>query len=71
MFVPSSAKKLKMAHVIGPVYKLGKFGGKMSLQSMDHNSDSDGGVHFRFLANLFHLIRNAPNSVHITAVVDG
>mmetsp|Transcript_60518 Transcript_60518/g.72761 ORF Transcript_60518/g.72761 Transcript_60518/m.72761 type:complete len:641 (+) Transcript_60518:49-1971(+) len=71
MFVPSSAKKLKMAHVIGPVYKLGKFEGKMSLQSMDHNPDSDGGVHFRFLADLFHLIRNAPNSVHITAVVDG
>ena len=70
-FVPKSAKDLKLAHVEGPVYDKTEFEGSLSLKSMNADPRSRGGLHFRLLSNLFHLIRNAPGSTHMIAVVDG
>jgi len=70
-FVPSSYQELKFAHVEGPGYTMGTFKGTPTLESMIVDEESSGGVHFRLLANLFHLVRNAPNSTHFIAVVDG
>jgi len=70
-FVPSSPNELKLAHVEGPGYTKTEMEGSLALESMKQNPNSYGGVHRRLIANLFHLIRNAPNSTHIMAVVDG
>ena len=70
-FVPKNAKELKLAHVEGPVYDKTEFEGMLSLKSMNLDPKSRGGLHFRLLSNLFHLIRNAPGSTHMIAVVDG
>lgn len=72
-YVPASAKELKLAHVEGPGYDATNYNGELSLKSvaMGRNVDSTGGLHARLVSNLFHLIRNAPGSTHIVAVVDG
>jgi len=70
-FVPSSYKNLKLAHVEGPGYSQTKLNGELALESMLVNPNSHGGIHKRLIVNLFHLIRNAPNSTHIIAIVDG
>jgi hypothetical protein len=70
-FVPKNAKELKLAHVEGPVYDKTEFEGMLSLKSMNSDPKSRGGLHSRLLSNLFHLIRNAPGSTHMIAVVDG
>jgi hypothetical protein len=70
-FVPSSASNLKLLHIEGPGYSMGEFDKTPTLKSMKKNKDSNGGLHFRLLVNLFHLARNAPNSSHMMAIVDG
>jgi len=70
-FVPMNAEELKLAHVEGPGYDKTKFQESLSLTSMTQSMKSTGGLHSRLVANLFHLIRNAPGSTHIMAVVDG
>mmetsp|Transcript_11741 Transcript_11741/g.17821 ORF Transcript_11741/g.17821 Transcript_11741/m.17821 type:complete len:704 (+) Transcript_11741:189-2300(+) len=70
-FVPSSVEELKLLHLEGPNYALGEWDGSLSLKSMKYHRESRGGVHFRFLVNIFHLVRNAPHSTHMIAVVDG
>ncbi len=70
-FVPSSVYELELLHIEGPGYSMGEYGGKPTLKSMVNNNDSKGGLHFRLLVNLFHLIRNAPHSTHMMAIVDG
>lgn len=70
-FVPANAKELKLAHVEGPGYDKTEYKGGLSLKSVSINKESRGGVHSRLISNLFHLIRNAPGSTHMIAVVDG
>ena len=70
-FVPQSAKDMKLMHVEGPGYDQTTFEDSLSLKSMTSDSESRGGLHFRLVSNLFHLIRNAPGSTHMIAVVDG
>ena len=70
-FIPKNAKELKLVHVEGPGYDKTEYDGSLSLKSMKKNDSSMGGVHFRLVSNLFHLIRNAPGSTHMIAVVDG
>jgi len=70
-FVPSSYKTLKLAHAEGPGYSKIKVDGETALESMLISPNSHAAVHKRLITNLFHLIRNAPNSTHILAVVDG
>jgi len=70
-YVPKNAQELRLLHVEGPGYDKTEFEGKLSLKSMAVDKESKGGVHFRFVSNLFHLIRNAPGSTHMMAVVDG
>ena len=78
MYIPSRHQDLKLVHIEGPGYS--KFeteesgldhGGVPALASMLQNPNSNGGVHFRLVSNLVHLIRNAPKSTHMIAVVDG
>lgn len=69
---PAQVETLKLAHVEGPGHtKTILENNQFTLESMEQNPNSFGGVHKRFVTNLFHLIRNAPNSSHILAVVDG
>ena len=70
-FVPDNVEDLKLAHVEGPVYDMTEFEEVRSLKSMTSDPSSRAGVHFRLVSNLFHLIRNAPGSTHMIAVVDG
>lgn len=71
-FVPSSSHELNLVHVEGPGYLMGEYDGKPTLQTMKNNDyGSKGALHFRLLVNLYHLIRNAPHSTHMMAVVDG
>lgn len=70
-FVPKNAQELRLAHVEGPGYDKTEYEGEVSLKSMNQDVTSTGGVHPRLLSNLFHLIRNAPGSTHIMAIVDG
>jgi hypothetical protein len=70
-FVPNSFKELRLAHVEGPTYDKGEYKGSLALKSMKEDTGSIGGIHVRLVSNLFHLIRNAPGSTHIIAVVDG
>lgn len=70
-FVPKSAQELKLAHVEGPGYDKTEYKGSLSLKSVSINKESRGGIHPRLISNLFHLIRNAPGSTHMIAVVDG
>jgi hypothetical protein len=70
-YVPRNAKELTLAHVEGPGYDKTEFNGGLSLKSMEVDRESKGGLHFRFVSNLFHLMRNAPGSTHMMAVVDG
>ncbi|KAL7550701.1 hypothetical protein ACHAWF_013925 [Thalassiosira exigua] len=70
-FVPGRWESLSLAHVEGPTYEPGTFHGSLSIKSMIADPESRGGVHHRFLSNLYHLIRNAPGSTHMIAVVDG
>ncbi len=70
-FVPQTAQEMKLMHVEGPVYDQTTVDGSLSLKSMNVHPESRGGLHFRLLTNLFHLIRNAPGSTHMIAVVDG
>jgi len=70
-YVPHSYDELQLAHVEGPVYDKTAYKKSLSLRSMLKDEKSNGGVHFRLVINLFHLIRNAPDSTHIIAVVDG
>jgi len=70
-YVPNSAQELSLLHVEGPGYDKTEFEGRLSLRSMTIDKESKGGLHFRFVANLFHLMRNAPGSTHMMAVVDG
>ena len=69
--IPSSAQELKLVHVEGPLYRKGRHEQSLALESMVQNPNSNGGAHPRLLSNLFHFIRNAPDSVHMMAVVDG
>lgn len=69
---------MKLLHVEGPGYTkkdTGQagldHGGVPILASMLNNPDSPAGVHVRLVSNLIHFIRNAPNSTHMVAVVDG
>jgi hypothetical protein len=70
-FVPSSHHEMSLAHVEGPGYDQSEDGGHVSLKSMNADKLSKGGIHPRLASNLFHLIRNAPGSTHMVAVVDG
>lgn len=70
-YVPANARELTLAHVEGPGYDKTEYKGKLALKSVSIHSDSKGGVHTRLISNLFHLIRNAPGSTHMLAVVDG
>ena len=71
-FVPKKSKELKLMHVEGPVYdKIDSSNTPASLKSMNVHPNSRGGLHPRLLPNLFHLMRNAPGSTHMIAVVDG
>ena len=70
-FVPKNAEELKLAHVEGPGYDKTDYQEAVSLRSMTESAESTGGLHPRLVANLFHLMRNAPGSTHIMAVVDG
>lgn len=70
-YVPNTFKDLRLAHVEGPTYHKVEYLESLSLESMIENEKSQGGIHQRFLINLFHLIRNAPHSTHLIAVVDG
>lgn len=70
-FVPSSHREMSLAHVEGPGYDTTEYGGQPSLKSMNVDKLSKGGIHPRLVSNLFHLIRNAPGSTHVVAVVDG
>jgi len=70
-YVPRNAKELTLAHVEGPGYDKTEYNGGLSLKSMEVDRESKGGIHPRFVSNLFHLIRNAPGSTHLMAVVDG
>ena len=45
-------------HMEGPVYDKTEFEGMLSLKSMNSDPKSRGGLQFRLLSNLFHLIRN-------------
>ena len=66
-FVPSDHHEMTLAHVEGPVFD-------NSLKSLNSDRDrvSKNGSHPQLLAsNLFHLIRVAPGSTHMIAVVDG
>ncbi len=65
-FVPSDHHEMTLAHVEGPVFD-------NSFKSLNSDRDriSKNGSHPQLLAsNLFHLIRNAPGSTHMIAVVD-
>jgi hypothetical protein len=70
-FVPSNHHEMSLAHVEGPGYDQSEYGGHISLKSMNADKLSKGGIHPRLVSNLFHLIRNAPGSTHMLAVVDG
>jgi len=70
-FVPSSAEELRIAHVVGPLYDMSELDGSIALKSMIVDTESKGGVHFRFLTTLFHQIRHSPDSTLMMAVVDG
>ena len=70
-FVPSSHHEMSLAHVEGPGYDQNEYSGHLSLKSMTSDKLSKGGIHPRLASNLFHLIRNAPGTTHIVAVVDG
>ena len=69
-FVPSSHHEMSLAHVEGPGYDKTEYDGHPSLKSMKADELSKGGIHPRLVSNLFHLIRNAPGSTHMIAVVD-
>ena len=68
-FVPRNVEEFKLAHVVGPIYDANS--SSTSIKSTALNPESRGGIHFRFLTTLFHLIRNAPGTTHMIAVVDG
>ena len=70
-FVPSNHHEMTLAHVEGPGYDKTQYNGSLSLKSMKADKESKGGIHPRLVSNLFHLIRNAPGSTHMMAVVDG
>jgi len=70
-FVPSSHREMSLAHAEGPGYDATEYDGGISLKSMNADKVSKGGLHPRLVSNLFHLIRNAPGSTHMAAVVDG
>ena len=70
-FVPSNRHEMTLAHVEGPGFDKTEFGGHLSLKSMYVDRVSKGGLHPQLVSNLFHLIRNAPGSTHMIAVVDG
>ncbi|GFH60250.1 hypothetical protein CTEN210_16726 [Chaetoceros tenuissimus] len=70
-FVPSNHHEMTLAHVEGPGYDKTQYNGSLSLKSMNTDKQSKGGIHPRLVSNLFHLIRNAPGSTHMMAVVDG
>ena len=70
-FVPSSHHEMSLAHVEGPGYDQNEYSGHLSIKSMTADKLSKGGIHPRLVSNLFHLIRNAPGTTHIVAVVDG
>lgn len=70
-FVPSSHYEMSLAHVEGPGYDKTEYDGHPSLKAMKADNQSMGGIHPRLVSNLFHLIRNAPGSTHMIAVVDG
>mmetsp|Transcript_7389 Transcript_7389/g.15197 ORF Transcript_7389/g.15197 Transcript_7389/m.15197 type:complete len:711 (-) Transcript_7389:273-2405(-) len=70
-FVPKKTDEVKLSHVEGPGYDLSHFDRQPSLESMALEPSSRGGIHSRLFVNLFHLIRNAPGSTRIIAVVDG
>lgn len=57
--------------LLGPGYDKSYFDGQTILESMALKPTSHGGIHSRLIVNLFHLIRNAPGSTRIIAVVDG
>lgn len=69
-FVPSTHHQMSLAHVEGPGYDKTEHDGNLSLKSMEADKLSQGGIHPRLVSNLFHLIRNAPGSTHMIAVVD-
>lgn len=60
-YVPKNAQEMKLAHVEGPGYDATITDGVISPRS----DSSRGGVHVRFLVNLYHFIRNCPGSTHI------
>ncbi|KAL7472052.1 hypothetical protein ACHAXS_012364 [Conticribra weissflogii] len=70
-FVPKRAEDIELCHVEGPGYDKSRFDRQPSLESMAIKPSSRGGIHSRLLVNLYHLIRNAPKSTHMIAVVDG
>lgn len=70
-FVPNSVRDMKFLHVEGPGYAMGEYNGSITLKSVQNDPDSKGGIHFRLVVNLFHLIRNSPQSTHMMAIVDG
>lgn len=70
-FVPSSVDDLKLLHIEGPGYVMGEYANSPTLESVHTARGRSGGLHFRLLVNLFHLARNAPQSTHMLAVVDG
>lgn len=70
-FIPKSKHDMKLLHIEGPGYTMEHYNGGSTLRSAKHDKDKKGGLHFRLLVNLFHLARNAPNSSHMMAIVDG
>ncbi|GFH46288.1 hypothetical protein CTEN210_02762 [Chaetoceros tenuissimus] len=70
-FIPTTHQEMTIAHVEGPGYDQTQYNGSLSLKSMSVDKESKGGIHPRLVLNLFHLIRNAPGSTHMMAVVDG
>lgn len=79
-FIPSSVETMKFARVEGPGFHQTKYSTnssavdlkiKMTLQSMNMDETSNGGLHQRLPISLFHAIRNSPGSTQIIAVLHG